>query len=224
MKCMRKPLLLAATLALAASAFAEQDVEHKFQSLVPRGRVQRVLIDIPHGSFTIRNGAPGHIGISGIASRDYDGARERAWAQKVVNDTSVEVYINGAEAVVRRKFGRNADGWRAQKFTGIDLRLDLPPGVDVAFDTSAGEIDLAGDFGDVSVDLRAGEVDVRVPRAKVREMNASCRVGEVRTNLGTEVVTKEGILPGRTHYFNPKGKSHVNVHVTAGEVDVTLVQ
>jgi hypothetical protein len=220
---MRHALVLSAAL-LAALTAAAGDVEHKFQSVVPRGQVQRVLIDIPAGSFTIRNGAAGHIGVAGVASRDYDGAREGAWAQKVVNDTSVEVYISGNEAVVRRKFGRNADSWRAQKFTGIDLRLDLPPGVDVEFETTAGEVDLAGDFGDVTVDLRAGEVDVRLPRAKVRELNASCRVGEVRANLGTEIVSKEGLFPGRTHYFNAKGRTHVNVHVTAGEVDVTLVQ
>lgn len=221
---MRHALLLSAALLASVTAAADQDVEHKFQSVVSSGQVRRVLIDIPTGSFTIRNGAATHIGISGVASRDYDGARERAWAQKVVNDTSVEVYVNGAEAIVRRKFGRNADSWRAQKFTGIDLRLDLPAGVDVEFETTAGEVDVAGDFGDVTVDLRAGEVDVRVPRGKVRELNASCRIGEVRTNLGTEIVSKEGIFPGRTHYFNAKGKTHVNVHVTAGEVDITLMQ
>lgn len=220
---MRNTFLLSATL-LFASAASARDVEHKFQSVVPRGQVQRVLIDIPFGSFTIRNGTAGHIGVSGVASRDYDGNRERIWAQKVVNDISVEVYVNGPEAVVRRKFGRNAGSWRAQKFTGIDLRLDLPPGVDVEFDTSAGEVDLDGDFGDVSIDLRAGEIDVRVPRAKVRELNASCRIGEVRTNLGTEIVTREGIFPGRTHFFNAAGRTHVNVHVTAGEVNVTLTQ
>jgi len=220
---MRYSLLLSAAL-LVATAAAADDVEHRFQSIVPRGQVQRVLIDIPAGEFTIRNGAPGHIGVSGIASRDYDGPRERIWARKVVDDTSVEVYVNGTEAIVRRKFGRNADSWRARKFTGIDLRLDLPPGVDVEFDTTAGEVDMEGDFGDISIDLRAGEIDVRIPRAKVRELNASCRVGEVRTNLGTEIVTREGLLPGRTHFFNAKGRTHVNVHVTAGEVDVTLKQ
>ena len=220
---MRTSLLLAASLLAAAPALA-QEVEHKFQSAVPRGQVRRVLVDIPHGNFTVRNGAAGSINVSGVASRDYDGRSERVWAQKVVDDTSVEVYVNGADAIVRRKFGRNAGSWRAQKFTAIDLRLDLPAGVDIEFETSAGEVDIAGDFGDVSVDLRAGEVDVRVPRAKVREVNASCRVGEVRTHLGNEVVTKEGILPGRTHFFNPRGTSRVNVHVTAGEVDVTLVQ
>ena len=220
---MRNQLVLAVSLLAAASAFGD-DAEHKFESVVPRGQVQRVLIDIPYGSFTIRNGSAQHIGIAGVASLDFDGQHERIWAQKVVDDTSVEVYVNGAEAVVRRKFGRNASSWRAQKFTGLDLRLDLPPGIDVEFDTSAGEVDLAGDFGDVDIDLRAGEINVRVPRARVREMNASCRIGEVRTNLGTEIVTREGIFPGRTHFFNPAGKSHVRVHVTAGEVDVTLTQ
>jgi hypothetical protein len=220
---MRKALLLAALLGAAATVAAD-DVEHKFQSVVPRGQVQRILIDIPAGTFTIRNGSADRLSLSGIASRDYDGQRERIWAQKVVDDTSVEIYVSGAQAILRRRFGRNADSWRAQKFTGIDLHLDVPPGVDLQFKTTAGEIDVAGDFGDVAADLRAGEVKVRVPRAKVRELNASCRVGEVRANVGTEIITKEGLFPGRTHYFNPKGKTHVNVHVTAGEVDVMLTQ
>lgn len=209
------------TLLFATAAIAE-DVEHAFQAAVARGTIQRVVIDVPFGAFTVRNGAPGRLSLSGVASRDYEGAKEKAWAQKVVNDTSVEFYVNGAEAIVRRKFGKNASSWRAQRFTGVDLRLDLPPGIDVEFDTSAGEIDVAGDFGDLGIDLSAGEIRARLPRARVRELNASCRVGEVRTNVGNEVVTKEGVLPGKTHYFNAAGRSHVNIHVTAGEVDVTL--
>lgn len=220
---MIRKLVLAGTLLLTATAAAE-DVEHAFQAAVARGGVQRVVIDIPTGSFTVRNGAANRIALSGIASRDYDTAKERAWAQKVVNDTSVEIYVSGAEAVIRRKFGRNADSWRAQKFTGLDLRVDLPPGVDVSFETFAGEINLAGDFGDVDIDLRAGEVDVTMPRAQVRELSASCRIGEVRTNLGTEVVTREGVFPGRTKFFNSAGQSHVNVHTTVGEVRVTLTK
>lgn len=215
--------LLAAAL-LVTSAASAKDVEHSFQSAVPRGAVQRVVIAIPAGNFTIRNGAPNQLAVAGIASRDFDSAKERAWAQKVVNDTSVELVVNGAEAIVRRKFGPNAQAWRAQKFTGLDLRIDLPPGMDVDFDTTAGEIEMNGDFGDVDIDLRAGEVDIRMPRSRVRELNASCRIGEVRTHLGNQLVTREGVLPGKTHFFNAQGTAHVNVHVTAGEVDVMLTQ
>lgn len=220
---MRTFFVLAAGLLFTTAASA-RDAEHAFQSVVPRGEVRRVVIDIPAGSFTIRNGAADTIALSGISSRDYDGARERESAQKIVNDTSVEIYVNGVEAVVRRKLGPNARGWRARKFTGLDLRLDLPPGVDLRFETTAGEIKVAGDFGDIDIDLRAGEINVRVPRSSVRELNASARVGEVRTNLGTEVITREGILPGRTRFYNPAGKSRINVHTTAGEVNVVLTQ
>ncbi len=219
---MRK-LFLATTL-LLAGAVSAADVEHSFQRVVPRGAVKRVVIDIPAGSFTIRNGNAEQLALSAIVSRDYDGAKERVWAQKVVNDTTVEFYVSGADAVVRQKFGKNADSWRARKFSGIDLRLDLPAGVDVVFETTAGEVDMAGNFGDVDIDMRAGEIDLRMPRALVRNLSASCRFGEVRTNLGTEVVTREGVFPGRTKFHNAAGKSHVNVHVTAGEVDVTLTQ
>jgi hypothetical protein len=218
---MRHSLVLAASFLVSSAALAA-DVEHAFQAAVARGNVQRVVIDIPFGSFTVRNGDSSRIALSGIASRDYDGAKEKKWAQEVVNDTSVEIYVNGTEAVVKRKFGRKADGWRARKFTGLDLRLELPAGVDVEFETSAGEIDLAGKYGDIDIDLRAGEVDVKIPKANVRELTASCRVGEVRANLGREIVTREGVLPGRTKYYNAAGKTHVSVHVTAGEVDVTL--
>ncbi|HYK01458.1 MAG TPA: hypothetical protein VE974_06860 [Thermoanaerobaculia bacterium] len=219
---MRK-LILGASLLLATAATAA-DVEHSFQRIVNRGSVKRILIDIPAGSFTIRNGNASQLALSAIVSRDFDGPKERAWAQKVVNDTTVEFYINGADAVVRRKFGPNAQSWRAQKFSGLDLRLDLPAGVSVEFETTAGEVDMAGNFGDIDIDMRAGEIDLRIPRASVRELSASCRVGEVRTNLGTELVTREGLFPGATKFKNASGKSHVNVHVTAGEVDVTLTQ
>lgn len=220
---MRHSLALAASLFVASAAFAS-DVEHAFQASVPRGKVQRVVIDIPFGAFTIRNGSADRIALSGIASRDYDSAKEKKWAQDVVNDTSVEIYVNGAEAVVRRKFGKNADSWRARKFTGLDLRVELPAGVDIEFETSAGEVDVAGNFGDIDIELSAGEVDLRVPKKGVKELNASCRIGEVKAHLGNEIVTREGIFPGRTKYFNAAGHSRINVHVTAGEVDVVLTQ
>jgi hypothetical protein len=220
---MNRLAILAAAL-LAATTAAARDVSHSFQNAIARGGIQRIVIAIPAGSFVIGNGSADRLALAGVASRDYDTAKERGWAQKVVDDTSVEFVVKGAEAIVQRKFGANAQSWRAKKFTDIDLRLELPPGMDVDFNTMAAEIEMNGDFGDVDIDLRAGEVDMRIPRRRVRELNASCRVGEVRTHLGHEVVTREGILPGKTHFFNAQGSSHVNVHVTAGEVDVTLTQ
>jgi hypothetical protein len=220
---MRYLLALSASLLVTSAALAN-DVEHAFQAAVQRGQVRRVVIDIPTGSFTVRNGAADRLAVSGIVSRDYDGAREKRWAQDVVNDTSVEIYVNGQEAVIRRKFGRKADSFRARKFSGLDLRIELPPGLDIEFETAAGEVDLAGQYGDIDIDMRAGEIELRIPKSGVKELNASCRVGEVRANLGKEIITREGLFPGTTRYFNSAGTTRVNVHVTAGEVDVVLTQ
>jgi hypothetical protein len=220
---MRKALVLAGSLLLAASAFA-RDVEHKFQSVVPRGGVQRVIIDIPQGNFTIRNSTANQLVVAGIASRDFDGRREMEWAQKVVNDTSVEIYVSGTDAIVKRKFGPNAESYRARKFTGLDVRLELPAGVDVKFETSAGDVDLSGDFGHVDLDLRAGDVSIQMPKNRVRALDASCRIGEVKTNTGSQVITKEGLFPGRTHVFNAAGTSNVKAHVTVGEINVKLTE
>ena len=221
---MRTAALVLALALAAPAAVADDVVKHPFQSSIPRGRVQRVVIDIPAGDINVRNGSADTLSISGTARRDYQGSKERQWAQKIVNDTSVEIYVNGPEAIVRRRFGANASSFRAQKFTTVELNLDVPKGVDVYFETSFGEVQLDGVFGNVDVDLRAGEIDMRTPRAIVRELNASCRVGEVRANLGDQTVTREGLFPGRTNFYNAAGKSNVRLHVTAGEVDVTLTQ
>lgn len=220
---MRTTLLaLALTAAAATAALGDDVVRHPFQSAVARGQVARIVIDIPAGEINVRNGSGEQLAVSGHAKRDYQGAKERAWAQRVVNDTSVEIYVRGAEAIVRRKFGAAAQSFRAQKFTNVELTLDVPRGVDVFFETSFGEIDLDGVFGNVDVDLRAGEIDLRTPRATVRQLNASCRVGEVRADLGDHTITREGLLPGKTNFYNATGRTNVNLHVTAGEVDVTL--
>jgi hypothetical protein len=216
--------LLALVLILTAAPLLAIDVEHKFESVIYRGTVQRIVIDVPEGNFTLRTGEPDQLALSGIASRDYQGEREKQWATGVVNDITVEFYVKGSEAIVRRKFGSNAAGWRAKKFTAIDLRLDLPPGIDVKFLTGEGRVDLAGDFGDVDVDLNAGEVHASIPRATIRELKASCRVGEVHANLGTEEVTHEGLFPKKATFYNPGGTSHVNLHTTFGEVHVKLTQ
>ncbi|MFZ2493314.1 MAG: hypothetical protein WA208_17685 [Thermoanaerobaculia bacterium] len=222
---MRKLLLVTFALLLAApSAFAERIARHPFNVSLPLARVQRLVIDVSYGEFTVRNGSAGSIGIAGEASRDYESTKEGVWAQKIVDDTSVEFRVNGAEAVLRPKYGPNAQSWRARKFTGFNLVIDVPKGLDVVFETTAGEISMDGTFGNIDVDLRAGEIDLRTPRATVRDLKASCRVGEVRTNLGDEVVTREGVLPGATKFFNAAGKSNVSLHTTAGEVRVTLTK
>ena len=217
--------LLAAALLLAATpAFASRVVTHNFSSVIAAPHVRTMTIDIPAGQISVVNGKAGEIRILGTVTRDYDRWDRRASMQRIVDDISAETFVNGEDAVVRRRFGPNAQSWRSQKFANFDLTIEVPAGTSVSFDTSFGEIDMHGSFGNIDIDLRAGELRLITPRADVRELNASCRVGEVHTNLGSEIVTREGVFPGTTHFDNPSGRTVVNAHVTAGEVHVELTK
>ena len=223
---MRTRLALAAALALAAvTAAADQEVTHSFSSSVPRGHIRRVVVDIPAGEVKIRNSEGGVIALRGEVRRSYDGWRQHEKEQRIADDVGAEIYVNGDEAVVRRHYGPKASSWSARSFhSGFDVRIEVPPGVDVILETKYGEIDIDGIFGNVECDLRAGEIRVRTPRANVRDLNASVRVGEVHANLGDETVAKEGLFPGSMQWVNAAGKADLHVHSTFGEVHVTLTQ
>jgi hypothetical protein len=210
---------------ITVTAYADQDVKHTFTSGVPSGTIRRVIINIPAGEVSIRNGAPDRIALTGEIHRTYDGWRQRDKAQRIADDVSVEIQVNGDEAVVERRYGPNAQSWSAKSFhSGFEVKLELPPGVDVEINTRYGEVQVDGVFGNVTADLRAGEIRVRSPRANVRAVNASVRVGEVHADTGAESMSGEGLFPGVLHYVNAAGKSDINVHTTFGEVHVTLTR
>jgi len=159
-----------------------------------------------------------------VVRRDCDGSEERQEMQSLVDDVNVAIEVHGDEATIYRTFGPNARGWRARNISVEELTIEVPSGMNVGVATRFGEVRMDGSFGDISADLRAGEVYLRTPRADVRVLDASCRVGEVHTNLGDRVITREGLFPGRTHFENDGGRSAVSLHVTAGEVHVTLTK
>lgn len=216
--------LTALLLFLATTTLADERVVNRFQASAARATAKRVIVDIPSGDITIRNGQGDRLVVNGSASREPDSPRSRDKEQRIVSDTSMEIVVRNDEATVRRKFGPNAQGFRAQSFTDYLVVIDVPAGLHLDVKTNAGEVTIEGSFGDIDVDLRAGEIDVRLPRRDVRELRASCRIGEVRTNIGNEIVEREGIFPGRTRYLNPEGRSFVTLHTTVGEVNVELTK
>jgi len=219
---MRRALLLLLCL-VAVPAFAEK-VRHSFESSVPRGHVRRVVVDIPAGDIEIRNGAPDRLSVSGFVAREPDTDRSRAKEQRVVDDTTVEIHTNNDEAVVKRHFGSEASNWRGSMFSDYRVTLEVPPGTHLDLRTRFGDVTIDGSFGDIDVDLRAGDIDLRTPRKDVRQLNASARVGTVRTKIGDELMEHEGVFPGDTKYRNENGRTIVNVHATAGDVRVTLTK
>ncbi len=221
---MRNTVFVAALLLTASPALANHEVKHTFQQGIPAAGIHRVVIDIPAGDVTVRNGAREFLVVKGHASREYDGHDRQEKNQKIVDDVSAGFYVNNEEAVVRRRFGPNAQGWRAEKFTDFKIVVEVPPGTSLEFGTKYGDVSIEGTFGDVVVDMRAGDLNVRTPRAGVRELTASCRVGDVTTNLGHEIIERSGLFPGTTRWEKGDGTSRLKLHVTAGDIDVKLTQ
>ncbi|HYS56418.1 MAG TPA: hypothetical protein VER58_21880 [Thermoanaerobaculia bacterium] len=220
---MRTALLLSVLIAIPA--LADEEVTHTFSSSLPRSGIRRVIVDIPAGELSLRNGSADRIGISGKVWRDYDGYRQRAKEQGIVDDIGVEIFTNGDEALIRRSFGPKAQSWSARTWhTNYRITVEVPRGTDVNFEMRYGELSLEGDFGNLNADLRAGEIHMRVPRASVHELNASVRIGEVHTDFGVDREDHEGILPGSTHFINTSGRSRINLHTTVGELHVTLTR
>lgn len=219
---MRRTMILLVCL-VSVPAFADK-VRHSFQSAVPRGAVKRVIVDVPTGDIEVRNGASDRLSVSGYVARDPDGERSRAKEQRIVDDTSVEIDVKGDEAVVKRHFGAEASSWRSSMFSDYKVTLEVPAGTSVDLQTRFGDVNIEGSFGDVDVDLRAGDIDLRMPKKDVRELNASARVGTVRTKVGDDIIEREGVFPGDTKFRNENGHAIVNVHATAGDVRVTLTK
>jgi hypothetical protein len=219
---MRTVLITAAAALLAAgSALADEYVTHNFNSSAPLGAARRVVIDVPAGEVHLRNGGTNRINVTGSVRRDYDDDREKQ--QRVVDDISVEIYTSPTEAVVRRKTGPNARSWNARNNSDYKVTIEVPQGVEVAFETRYGDVDIDGLFGGVLVDLRAGEIHAAFPRALVRDLSASVRVGEVHASVGDQRIDNEGVFPRAAKWTNPSGgRTSVNLHTTAGEVHVTL--
>ena len=220
---MRAALLL--SFLIAVPALADEEVTHNFSSSHSREGIRRVIVDIPAGEVSLRNGSGERISISGYARRDYDGYRERKKEQRIVDDIGAEIFTNGDEALIRRSYSRNAESWSAKSWhTKYRITVEVPRGMNVDIETKYGELSVEGEFGNLNADLRAGEIHVRVPRASVHELNASVRIGEVHTDFGLDREDHEGILPGSTHFLNTGGRSRINLHTTIGELHVTLTR
>lgn len=222
---MRAAFVIIAALSLGTSiAAADETVSRSLSASSARSGVRRVVVDLPPGELNIRNGPSDTIRVSGEVRRDYDGYRQREKQQEILNDIGVEIAVSGDEALIRATFGPNARNWSARHHTEFRTTIDVPVGLDVDVETRYGELQLDGSFGNIHIDMGAGEIRLRTPRANVRELTASVRIGEVHANLGDSSEVHEGIFPGSTHFINVGGRSKINVHTTVGELHVTLTR
>lgn len=223
---MNKFIILALTAALIpAAASAQQEAVHPFRTSIASGTALRLVVDVPQSNLLIQTGKAGMIEASGTVTREYKKDRDAARAQEIANAASVHIEIRGTRAYVTRAFGAAAEGRKAQNSnTRFELVVKIPQGMHVEVVQNTGAVRLDGSFGNVQVDMRAGEIGLKVPKASVRELSARATVGDVTTNLGDRTISKQGVFAGKTHYINESGHSFINLRLLAGDIDVQLVQ
>lgn len=218
----RLMLSCAVLLLLAGSAKADPKVSRDFR-VEAAGSVERVIVEIGVSELEIRNGQAGSIVAHGMVKREYESSEDIKKAQAILDQSDVEIEIDGSRAIIRRKLGRDADGWRVRNQTQFTVIVEIPVAVDVEVQQKVGEITVDGSFGNIDIDLGVGEVKIRTPKKNVREVSARVRIGENRTHTGDRIITREGVLSGRTEFFNDGGTSRLHVAVGVGEIDIELI-
>jgi len=222
---MRTRLMLsgAMVLLLAGSALADPKVSREIRVEASSGSIDRVIVEVGVSELEIRNGQAGSVVAHGMVKREYESSEDIKQAQSILNQSDIEIEIDGSRAIVRRKLGPDADGWRVRNQTQYTIIVEVPVGVDIEVQQKVGEITVDGMFGSIDVDLGVGEVKIRTPKKSVREVSSRVRIGENRIHTGDRIITREGVLSGKTEFFNDGGTSRLHVAVGVGEIDIELI-
>lgn len=207
----------------STTAFAHREVSRTFRTVANAAGVEYVSIDISVGDVTIRSAAGTQIEVSGRLERDYDGNRSRRRAEEILDDTEIEIEVRGNRATIREKLGPAARrGYARWLRTALDIRITLPAGVNLEVEQRIGELEIDGNFRDLDVDMGIGELTVRLPKRNVKELSARTTIGEVHTDVGDAMFSREGLFAGQTRYINAAGTGMVNVRLRVGELEVRL--
>jgi hypothetical protein len=221
------PLALVLALAPLSAAQAPQttEVSHDYSASVPATGVERVFVEIPEAGITVRTAPVSEISLTGRARRGFRNEKQRKEAQVMVDDTSVEIVVDGTTATVRRRYGPNAQSRTAKgSHTAFEFSLTIPESLGLRVRMKGGEIDAAGSLGHVDIGLGAGDVKVVMPKSSVKELIARARIGDLDLNLGDRIVEKEGVMAGKVNYLNEGGSHVVSVLVTTGDVSIELTR
>jgi len=123
----------------------------------------------------------------------------------------------------RRDHARHGDHDRSRRHdSNLRVVIQVPRSLSVDCNVGAGEVDVEGLRHDVSIDMGAGEVSVRMREREVRAVDVHLAVGEALIRQGGRTREYSRVLGGPIHWSDGRGSAEIEVHLGAGEVDVTL--
>jgi hypothetical protein len=214
-------LALAAT--LSSPLLAQSAATRQIEKSVDGRDIARVIIEVPIADIEIRSSRTEQVLLNGVVSREFNSVRQKLESQRIVDQTDIELLVRGRSVIIQPKLGPDARSRLARRnTTKMKLEITLPAHLDLQVQHSNGSVRLNGAFNNVEIASKKGAVHILMPKTAVREMIASTRLGEVTTNVGNRVVTREGFLPGSTHYLNEAGRGLLKVSMNIGDVNIEL--
>ena len=117
----------------------------------------------------------------------------------------------------RRHRDRDPDG-----DSHLTVIVDVPRALQVNLNMGAGEVNVEGLRRDLSIDLGAGSVSVRMMERHVGSVDVNMAIGETKIHQGGRSREYTRVLGGPVHWREGKGDAGIDVNIGAGEVDVSL--
>ena len=104
----------------------------------------------------------------------------------------------------------------------LTITVEVPRSLEVELNMGAGEIDIDGLREDLSIDLGAGEINLRMAARHVATVDVNMAIGETTIHEGGHAREYTRVLGGPVHWKDGKGDAGIDVNLGAGQVDVTL--
>lgn len=140
-------------------------------------------------------------GVKGVESVDYEAtkyaaAADPAAAKKEASEVPVDISREDSTVVIETDGGRQ---------TGVDYALEVPTGAAVEVESKAGDVEVSGlsgnvtvlaEAGDVTVNDAGGNVRVEIPQGDVTVSGVSTDTGEVELEVGSGDVALKDMVVG----------------------------
>jgi hypothetical protein len=204
-------LFAALALVLAVPASASQTLRASKDFVV--GDASEVRVDFPAGSLEIGTSPDSrlHATMTARCKFGHDCSR-RAENLRLVSETHGRTLVVKLEGLA--KFNN--------KGLEVTLRLAVPRELELDVEMGAGELDVRGAENDVTVDVGAGDVEIRIPQQAVRSVHVDVGVGDATFRAPHGRVRGGGWISKHLAWDDGAGDARVRVHLGVGDASVML--
>ena len=236
-------LLVAAAFALGAlflvltAAPARADTTRNLNGDYPVGSARRLELGIPFGEIRLEgtDDSRVRVRVKGVCGDDdCEKFLEDLRLESSNRGGTLKVQLEGTKFKKRwntddddgdRRDGDHAGRHRDGDHDGdshLTVIVEVPRTLQVDLNMGAGEVNVEGLRRDLSIDLGAGSVSVRMMERHVGTVDVNMAIGETTIHQGGRTREYTRVLGGPVRWREGKGEAGIDVNIGAGEVDVSL--